>query len=139
MVDSGKILALDYGLRRIGLAITDMNRTMVFPRPLLENKGETFVFEQLKKMIAEEGITTLVLGYPYDDRHIETSQTEKVKAFGARLEAAVSIPVFFEDEKYTTAQAEALLDSYGYDYKEKKTQRDSIAAMLILQSYLDRV
>lgn len=139
MVDSGKILALDYGLRRIGLAITDMNRTMVFPRPLLEHKGEAFVFEQIKNMITEEGITALVLGYPYDDSHVETSQTEKVKAFGTRLEAAVSVPVFFEDEKYTTAQAEALLDSYSYDYKEKKAQRDSIAAMLILQSYLDRV
>ncbi len=132
MVDSGKILALDYGLRRIGLAITDTNRTMVFPRPLLEHKGELFVFERLKQMIAEEGINALVLGYPYDDSHVETSQTEKIKAFGTRLEIAVSVPVFFEDEKYTTAQAEALLDSYGYDYKEKKTQRDSIAAMLIL-------
>ncbi len=139
MVDSGKILALDYGLRRIGLAITDMNRTMVFPRPLLEHKGEEFVFAQLKKLIIEEGVTAIVLGYPYDDRHIETNQTEKMRAFGTRLEAAVSVPVFFEDEKYTTAQAEALLDSYGYDYKEKKAQRDSIAAMLILQSYLDRV
>lgn len=139
MVDSGKILALDYGLRRIGLAITDTNRTMVFPRPLLEHKGEAYVFEQLKKLITEEGVTAIVLGYPYDDRHVETSQTEKMRAFGVKLSEAVSVPVFFEDEKYTTAQAEALLDSYGYDYKEKKTQRDSIAAMLILQSYLDRV
>ncbi|MCX6734021.1 MAG: Holliday junction resolvase RuvX [Candidatus Peregrinibacteria bacterium] len=139
MVDSGKILALDYGLRRIGLAITDKQRTMVFPRPILEHKGESYVFEQIQKIVSEEGVTAIVLGYPFDDRHVETTQTEKMRAFGEKLSAAVSVPVFFEDEKYTTAQAEALLDSYGYDYKEKKTQRDSIAAMLILQSYLDRV
>ncbi len=139
MVHSGKILALDYGLRRIGLAITDMNRTMVFPRPRLDNKGEAFVFEQLGKMITNEDVTSVILGYPYDDSHIETVQTEVMKVFGERLSKALSIPVFFEDEKYTTAEAEALLDSYGYDFKEKKLQRDSIAAMLILQSYLDRV
>lgn len=139
MASLGKILALDYGLRRIGLAITDSQRSMVFPRPLLENRGEVYVIEQLRSMILDEGITVLVLGYPYDDRHIETSQTEKMKVFGTRLTEALSIPVYYEDEKYTTAQAEALLDSYGYDYKEKKLNRDSIAAMLILQSYLERV
>lgn len=139
MESPGKILALDYGLRRIGLAITDAQRSMVFPRPILENNGEAFIIEHLRKMILEEGITALVLGYPYDDRHIETSQTEKMRVLGERLTVALSIPVFYEDEKYTTAQAEALLDSYGYDYAQKKMNRDSIAAMLILQSYLERV
>lgn len=139
MVSLGKILALDYGLRRIGLAITDSQQSMVFPRPVMENRGEAYVIEQLRKMILEEGITALVLGYPYDDRHVETSQTGKMKVIGERLSQALSIPVFYEDEKYTTAQAEALLDSYGYDFKEKKLHRDSIAAMLILQSYLERV
>lgn len=139
MGNRGKILALDYGLRRIGLAITDSDRTMVFPRPLIENKSEVYVVSQLKELIVEEGIVMIVLGLPYDDRHVETSQTERMRIVGARLTESLVLPVFFEDEKYTTAEADALLDSYGYDFKEKKLQRDSIAAMLILQSYLERV
>ena len=135
----GKILGVDYGLRRIGLAMTDVDRTMVFPRPILQVTSREQVFGDLNKLCHEDGVVGVALGLPYDDAHVENEQTQKVRAYGEDLSRFLALPVFYEDEKYTTAEAEAMMDQYGFDYKEKKTQRDSIAAMLILQSYLSKV
>lgn len=136
---AGRILGLDYGMRRVGMAITDPSRSMVFPRPVLVNTGEKALFEALKVFCENEGISLIVVGYPYDDAHVENAQTQRMKDFGTKLSAFLGIPVEYEDEKYTTAEAEALLDSSGYDYKEKKLHRDGIAAMIILQSYISRL
>lgn len=135
----GRVLALDYGAKRIGIAVTDPDRTMVFPRPLLENTGHQRVLDFLREFCASEGVKEIVIGCPFDDAHVENRQTAGVREFGAKVEEFVGLPVFYEDEKYTTAEAEMLLDEYGIDFRDKKGIRDSVAAMLILQSYLKRV
>ncbi len=137
---AGRILALDYGDKRIGVAVTDPARTMVFPRSFFVNTGWESVFLLLRDFCREEGVGQIVLGCPYDDAHVENAQTEKVRKFGAGLGEVCGLPVDYEDEKYTTAEAEALLSSSGeMSFREKKEARDSVAAMLILQSYLKRV
>ncbi|MFA7278127.1 MAG: Holliday junction resolvase RuvX [Candidatus Gracilibacteria bacterium] len=135
----GRILALDYGLKRIGMAVTDFDRTMVFPRPVLENKGHGAVVEFLRVFCRDEQVSLIVLGCPYDDAHVENEQTDKVRLFGEKVREALGIEVMYEDEKYTTAESEALLDEFGLDFGEKKSRRDGVAAMLILQSYLKKV
>lgn len=132
-------MALDYGRKRIGMAVTDLDRTMVFPRPILENKGHGAVIEFLREFCRDEQVTLIVLGCPYDDAHVENEQTAAVRLFGEKIREALEIGVMYEDEKYTTAESEALLDEFGLDFGEKKSRRDSVAAMLILQSYLKKV
>lgn len=135
----GRVLGIDFGLKRMGVAVTDPDRTMVFPRPVLHVISFDQVCVDVKKMCEEEAVTTLVLGLPYDDLHIENEQTARVRAFGEKLSNVCELPVFYEDEKYTTAEADALLDASEYGFREKKLSRDSVAAMLILQSYLRAV
>lgn len=135
----GRVLALDYGLKRIGMAVTDIDRSMVFPRPLLQNEGHNRVIEFLRTFCGEEGVTQVVLGYPFDDEHVENEQTRRIREFGEKVAQALQIPLSYEDEKYTTSEAEMLLDSHGLDFQGKKQIRDSVAAMLILQSYLKKV
>lgn len=135
----GRVLALDYGAKRIGMAVTDPERTMVFPRHLLPNEGIEKVLLFLREFCVSEGVTLLVVGYPFDDEHVENAQTERVRAFGVKVAEFVGLPVEYEDEKYTTAEAEMMLDEFGIDFRGKKDVRDSVAAMLILQSYLKKV
>lgn len=135
----GRVLALDYGAKRIGMAVTDIDRSMVFPRPILFNEGHQKVIDFLRDFCQSEGVTAIVIGYPFDDEHVENAQTEQVRGFGKKIEEALGIPVEYEDEKYTTAEAEMMLDEFGFEFREKKEARDSIAAMLILQTYLKRV
>lgn len=135
----GRILALDYGLKRIGLAVTDVDRTLVFPRPVLRVTSLHQVCADLKSMCMAETVAGIVIGLPYDDMHIENAQTDRVRDFGVSLEKALMLPVFYEDEKYTTAEADMMLEASGFDFQERKMHRDSIAAMLILQSFLRKV
>lgn len=135
----GRVLALDFGAKRIGMAVTDPERTMVFPRPLLLHGGMEKVLEFLREFCVGEGVTLIVIGYPFDDAHVENAQTERVREFGTRVQEFVGVPVVYEDEKYTTAEAEMMLDEFGIDFRGKKDVRDSVAAMLILQSYLKKV
>lgn len=135
----GRILALDYGDKRIGMAVTDDMRTMVFPRPVLENHGWEKVAVVVRDFCVTESVTLIVIGCPFDDAHVENEQTERVRSFGAKIAEVTGVPVVYEDEKYTTAEAEAMLDAAGLDFRDKKMSRDSVAAMLILQSCLSRV
>jgi putative Holliday junction resolvase len=135
----GRVLGIDFGLKRVGIAVCDPDRSMVFPRPVLRVSSSDQVYAQVKKICEEEHVTALVVGLPYDDLHVENEQTARVRTFGQKLSDECCLPVFFEDEKYTTAQAELLLDGSGFDFREKKLSRDSVAAMLILQSFIERV
>ena len=135
----GRVLALDFGTKRIGMAVTDPERTMVFPRPLLLNVGLEKVLIFLREFCVDEVVTLVVVGCPFDDLHVENDQTARVRDFGSRVAEFIGVPVEYEDEKYTTAEAEMMLDELGIDFRGKKQIRDSVAAMLILQSYLKKV
>lgn len=135
----GRVLGIDYGSKRVGLAISDPGRSMVFPRGTVLHEGMPALLGLLRDFCVREEITLIVIGLPYDDRHVENDQTARVQKFGDALQEAVGTSVVYEDEKYTSAEAEALLSSHGIGFRSKKLMRDSVAAMLIVQSYLNRV
>ena len=126
-----KILALDYGTKRIGLAISDETGKLVFPRSSIPNEGQKNLFALLDSIIKAEGIIRIVVGLPLTLRGDRGPQAVAVKDVMSKFEEAVSIPVDFEDERLTSAFADRYVDDSSFG-------RDSLAAAAILESYLAR-
>lgn len=127
---SSRILGLDFGEKRIGMAIGDKKTKMVFPRDALTIKNQRTVFMHLKQFCKQESIIEIVLGLPLRDDDEETTLSEKIRKFGKRLEIEVGLPVIFQEESFSTKEALWKMP------KEKKEHRDTLAAMIILERYL---
>lgn len=130
----GKILALDYGTKRVGLAVSDADQTMAFPREtILRNPSGEFE-NKLKKLVKEEGISKIILGVPLDSDNLETNSSKKIRNFGQKLAKLLGLPVEFVDEHGTSNLA---LSSIPLR-KDRKAGggKDAIAAYFILMRYL---
>lgn len=126
-----KYLGIDHGDKRIGLAMGDDEIFIASPLEIVEASGSEI--EELCLLIREEAIERIVLGLPVSLRGEENSQAKKVRKFGATLEHESKIEVIYEDERLTSRAAESLL-------REALSERkDAVAAMIILQTYLDRL
>lgn len=124
-----KLLGIDYGDSKVGLAIGDTESCMSLPYEILKGQSWTNLFEELKKIIKSERIEKIIIGLPIDPKGKESMQAERVRVFIKKLEEEISIPVEVLDERYSTQEAQKL--SPG-------RQEDDVAAMLILQNYLDK-
>jgi len=130
-----RILAIDHGDRRFGLAISDV--TGMIARPLEVVEGEDFALRRVDEILDEDGVERIVLGFPLDMDGGEGTKAQVVKEFKKRLEARVEIPVRLWDERLTTVQAERILRDSGLSTAKRRARVDMIAAQIILQSYLD--
>lgn len=130
-----KILALDYGLKRIGLAVTDTAHGIVFPKGIIENKSPSFVMEELQKIVTTEKIHKIVIGIPYDMTDEERSGQKAVtKTFYEEISNSLSIPVELFDERLTTRIATEKMKIF--EKKKKGMRDDEIAAQVLLEGYL---
>ncbi|MBU0648626.1 Holliday junction resolvase RuvX [Patescibacteria group bacterium] len=133
-----KYLGIDYGEKRIGLAFGDDQVKIATPFMVLENKGLDKVLPELVEIFEQEGIEQIVVGVPYslgEKRDGAGGQEQAVLDFISRLGAGTIIPIARQDERFTTAQVDKLMAGEKYN----KRNRDAIAAMLILQGYLDKL
>ena len=133
-----RILALDVGDRTIGLALSDDLGLTAQGRPTLERRGPRQDLETLAKLVAEEGVGEVVVGLPLHLDGHAGPQAEKVLAFVEGLRTALGIPVTTWDERLTTVAAERALLEGGVRRAKRKSLRDRLAAVLILQGYLER-
>ncbi len=129
-----KLLGVDYGDKYIGLATADEETKIASPFKILENKGDNFVIEELKKICGEEEIEKIIIGLPMGLANQESEQFKIVENFIQLLKNNFNIPVETEDERLSTVAANNLIK----EYKKKGERDDSVAAMLILQGYLDK-
>ncbi len=118
-----RYLGIDYGERRIGLAVSDAEGRIAFPRDTVSNLQDVIDF------IKRELVETVVLGLPCALDGHDTTETLAVKRFAAKLKSKVELPMVLENEMYTSKIAEAT---------SSKEHADAAAAALILQSYLDK-
>ncbi|MCQ2558699.1 MAG: Holliday junction resolvase RuvX [Oscillospiraceae bacterium] len=134
-----RVMAIDYGDARTGLAISDAMGILC---------GEAFTVaewntEKLIARIAEEtksrGVERLVLGLPKNMDGTEGPRAEKARAFKAMLEEAVDVPIFLWDERRTSVEAHAILHSVGKKEKNHRKTVDAVAASLILEGYLGTI
>lgn len=141
--DDMRVLCLDYGLRRIGLAVSDPTRTVATGLPSLEWDGRDLepAYETLQTIVdgyADNGpVETLLLGIPLAADGSEGASAKRIRAFGEKLGARLGLPVEYQDERHTTEDARIALRDTGWSGKKKKQRLDVMSALLILRSYLD--
>jgi putative Holliday junction resolvase len=132
-----RILGIDYGTVRVGLAISDPDRKIAFPLSTHERRNQDQDATYFKKVAEDEEVGLLLVGLPI---HLDGRESEKAKesiAFGQWLNQITGLPVAFADERFSTVQAEAALWSAGLTHKRRKARRDQVAAQIVLQAYLD--
>lgn len=129
-----KVLAIDYGEKRLGLAMSDEEGSMALSKGVLEGLSQTKIVQKIKALVSLEKVTLLVVGLPIGMNGEPTLWTEEVKRFAEKLRSHLPIPVQMVDERLTTGMAKTLLQGTG-DFTAKK---DQVAAQIFLQDYLDR-
>lgn len=126
------LMALDVGEKRIGVALADTSVKISIPVETIEVDGSEV--EQIAKLVLDESIDTLVVGYPRNQSGAPTKQTEYVENFATQL-AEIGPKIVFQDESLTSVHAEELLKARKQAYS--KGDIDALAASLILQDYLE--
>jgi putative Holliday junction resolvase len=133
----GRVLGLDYGSRRIGVAVSDPLGITAQPLPALHREGDRKDIARVARLVAGLGVDSVVLGLPLLLNGDEGPQAARARAFGEMLSAELSLPVTMWDERLTTAQSERHLIDSGVRRERRKEIRDSLSAMFLLQSFLD--
>ena len=132
-----KILGLDIGEKRIGIAISDELGYTAQGMRVLNRSGLEDDLETIKELIAAERATEVVLGLPKNMDGSLGESAEKVLFFAKKIEESISIPVILWDERWTTAEATRLLVEADLSRAKRRKVVDKLAAVLILQGYLD--
>jgi putative Holliday junction resolvase len=133
---SGRILALDVGKKRIGLAVSDPLRVTAQGLNTFHRTRIRDDLRQLKEMVEQLSIVVLLVGIPLHMSGDESRQSEYTRDFAERLSEHTSIPVVYWDERLTSMEAERLLKSAGTTLDDRKRAVDRLAATLLLESYL---
>jgi putative Holliday junction resolvase len=133
----GRILALDVGRRRIGLAVSDELGVTAQGLETLERTNHREDLAALARVAAQWNVSLLLVGHPVKLSGEEGSQAEWVRRFAEGLAAHTGLPVKLWDERLTTAEAERVLKQSGISIAKRARAIDRLAAVLLLQSYLD--
>jgi putative Holliday junction resolvase len=136
MLVAGPVLGLDYGTRRIGLAVSDPEGRFAFPAGTLQRRGREKDLAALADVIQERGVRRIVLGLPLHMDGRSGEMAEAVRAFAGHLERATGLPVELLDERWTTREAErALRESGG---RRRRGNVDAVAATILLRTWLEQ-
>jgi putative Holliday junction resolvase len=136
-VSAGRLLGVDYGQVRVGLAISDPDRKIAFPHDTYTRRKPELDADYFRAQLAEEQVVGLVVGLPVHLNGTEGQKAGEARAFGSWLASVMGLPVVYWDERFTTVEAESALWSGGLTHKKRKARRDRVAAQLLLQAYLD--
>lgn len=133
----GRVMALDLGSKRIGVAVCDPTRTIAQSYGVIKRKSRVEDFERYEQIIAEEDITLLIVGLPTRIDGSDSDTAVWIRDYIEEFSNRIDIPVEFWDESYTTVMAEESLRQRGKRGKKARERVDAVAAAIILQSYLD--
>ncbi|MEK7448276.1 MAG: Holliday junction resolvase RuvX [Planctomycetota bacterium] len=132
-----RILGLDYGSKRIGVAISDELGLMAHGHGIINNTGPEETINQIQALLTQEKISQIVVGLPKTLNNTIGPKAQEVLKFVEELKTAVKVPVFTWDERLTTFEAEILLREMNLSRRRKRKQVNVVAAQLILQGYMD--
>ncbi|MFQ5879803.1 MAG: Holliday junction resolvase RuvX [Dehalococcoidia bacterium] len=133
-----RILGLDVGEKRIGVAICDPQERLALPLTTLHRNDDASTLAAIADIAGREGVEEVLVGLP---RSLDGSlghQARQVEAFAEALAQRMAIPITRWDERLSTAEAERRLRAAGYSHRALRERRDAAAAAIVLQSYLDR-
>ena len=137
MIRNGRVLALDLGKRRIGLAISDEMGLTAQGLATLERRNKRTDLAALANLIRERGVTEILMGNPLHMSGVAGRQSEWVQEFASALERHTRIPVRLWDERLTTVEASRVLRQSGISIEKRAAAVDRLSAVILLQSYLD--
>jgi putative Holliday junction resolvase len=132
-----RILAIDPGAKRIGLAISDPTGTIANPLGWIEHTARAADAAAIVKIAVEWGAALMVIGQSLDDEGRPTLEGRRAARLAAALRALTDIPIVFWDEAFTTQEARAARQAMGSGRRKRATPLDHLAAVVLLQSYLD--
>jgi putative holliday junction resolvase len=132
-----RVLALDIGQRRIGVAISDDSGTLATPLTTINATPRPHALNQIARLIQEYTVQEVVVGLPLTLSGDIGPQARTTQEFATALETTLNRQITFFDERYTTAAAEQLMCELGIKPQKRKQRRDEIAASIILQDYLN--
>jgi putative Holliday junction resolvase len=138
-----RVLAIDYGHKRIGLALSDPTGLLARPWKTLQRRGgparvADALAAEVRRLAAEDdGLAAIVIGLPRRLDGSPTDQTSEVEKLATALRDRLNVPVVFQDERLSSREAESLLARRIKDWRERKPLLDAAAAAVILQDYLD--
>jgi putative Holliday junction resolvase len=133
----GRFLAIDYGARRVGLALSDPLKIIASPYRTIINKNNTNLIEEIERIIATEDVELTIIGLPLGMAGQITEQTKKVKEFIDKLTAR-GIVIKYEDERWSSVAAKRSMKEQNIKSGYNKDLVDQTAAAIFLQQYLDR-
>lgn len=134
-----RYLGLDLGSKTLGLALSDKSGLIAHSLYIIRhNEAYDNLVEKIKEIVEEEKVESIVLGYPKNMNNTIGPKGKLSLEFKKKLEENINIPVYLQDERLTTVQAQNILISNDTSRKKRKKVIDSMAATIILQSYLDR-
>ena len=132
-----RILAIDHGTRRIGIAISDELKTIAQPLEFLAAEPFATVVTRLQEVIADKPVELILIGMPRNMDGTYGPAAEKVRIFIEALKKQIPVPIRTWDERLTTAQANRFLIAADVKRRDRKEKVDKTAAAILLQSYLD--
>jgi putative holliday junction resolvase len=138
MESPGRIAGIDYGTVRIGIAISDSRRTLASPLENYNRRDLRQDAERFRRLVAEEDVRLFVVGLPVHLDGRESAKSREARQFGQWLTEVTGITVELFDERFSTAEAHALLDEGQFHGRRRKRRLDMLAAQVMLAAYLER-
>ncbi len=135
MIAAQRVLAVDFGDRRTGLAATDYTGTIIVPLDAVTGLDDCGCAKAIVAVAIERDTEAIVVGLPLNRHGESTARTERTREFIAVLEGAATCPVFTTDESHTTDEAHERLKQMGLKAAKRKRLADSVAAMIILERF----
>jgi putative Holliday junction resolvase len=135
--EPGRVMALDVGGRRIGVALSDSTRVLASPLTTLRAEPRARALAEIAMLAERNEVTALVVGLPLTLSGEIGPQAQIVQAFAEELRAALSVPIHMFDERLTSVAAERLMQDMGIKPERRKARIDEVAASIILQDFLD--
>ncbi len=134
-----RILALDLGKKRIGLAISDELGFTAQGLETIERQGRREDIETLRRLVLAHGVTRFLLGDPLHMSGDASRQGSYTREFAGELERKTGLPIVFRDERWTSKEAERTIRGEGVANRQRKPTIDRLSAVILLQSYLDEM
>lgn len=134
----GAVLAIDFGTKRLGVAVSDRERSFVFARETITRTTPERDLAALAEVARDDGVDLVVVGLPLNADGSEGPMAKAAREFAARLTAVLGLGTTFADERYTSIEAdEKLRERFPRDTRKRKALRDRVAATLILRTWLE--
>jgi putative Holliday junction resolvase len=133
----GRLVGVDYGTVRIGLALSDPGQSLASPLETYTRQNPVQDARRFRRLVEDEQVAGFVVGLPVYNSGDESPKSREAREFGKWLTETTELPVRFYDERYTTAHAEQILAISGATSKKRKKTRDKLAAQILLSAYLE--